>query len=168
MFALVLRVCSKHRDLRAPPVESRRRRRRGHHVIVVERERRRAQRKSVVGQIAVAGDGGRGCHISVSGRITTTAGDTGSSSCCRRRRRNRHTVKLPRVRIIAWMLEFAVRAQIVAACVRRPTQRALESSREMHVIVVPDVRHYFAAQFTPVQVTSAWQLVERKPHVPGF
>lgn len=69
-------------------------------------------------------------------------------------------IELPGVRIIAWMLEFAVGAQVIASSVRRPAQRALESPREVHVIMVPDMGHYFAAQFTPVQVAAAWQFVE--------
>lgn len=77
-------------------------------------------------------------------------------------------VELPRVRIVTWMLEFAVSAQVVAPCVRRPAQGALESTRKMHVIMVPDMGHYFAAQFTPVQVAAAWQFVECQTHMPGF
>lgn len=70
-------------------------------------------------------------------------------------------VEFPRVRIIERMLEFAVGSEVVASSVCRPAQRALESAREVHVIMVPDMGHYFAAQFTPVQVAAAWQFVER-------
>lgn len=66
------------------------------------------------------------------------------------------------------MLKFAVGSEIVASGVCRSAQRTFEPAREVHVIVVPDVRHDFAAQFAPVQVASTWQFVKRKSHVPGF
>lgn len=77
-------------------------------------------------------------------------------------------IEFPSVWVETGMFELAVRAQVVAARVRCATERALESAREMDVIVVPDVRHYFAAQLASVQVAAAWQLVERESHVPGF
>lgn len=59
------------------------------------------------------------------------------------------------------MFEFTVRAQIVAAGVGGAAERTLEPTGEVNVIVVANVRHYFAAQFAPVQVAAAWQLVKR-------
>lgn len=59
------------------------------------------------------------------------------------------------------MFEFAMRAQIVAAGIRGSAQRTLEPAREVHVIVVANVRHYFPTQFAPVQVAATWQLVKR-------
>lgn len=59
------------------------------------------------------------------------------------------------------MLELAMGSQVVAAGVRGSTQGALEPAREVHVIVVSNVRHYFAAQFAPMQVAATWQLVKR-------
>ena len=52
-------------------------------------------------------------------------------------------------------------AQIVAACIRGSTQGTLKPAREVHMIVVANVRHYFPTQFAPVQVAATWQLVKR-------
>lgn len=70
-------------------------------------------------------------------------------------------LKLPRVWIEAWVFEFAVGTEVVAAGVRCPAQRTLKPAWEVHVIVVAYVRHYFAAQLAPVQVAATWQLVKR-------
>lgn len=48
------------------------------------------------------------------------------------------------------MFEFKVRAQVVAARVRRTTERTLKPAGEVDVVVVPDVRHDLAAQLAPV------------------
>lgn len=66
------------------------------------------------------------------------------------------------------MLELAVGAQVIAARVRRPAQRALEAARKVDVVVVPDVGHHLAAQLAAVQVTAAREALEREPHVPGL
>lgn len=59
------------------------------------------------------------------------------------------------------MFEFAVSPQVVAAGISSSTQWALEPAREVHMIVVANVRHYFATQFASMQVAATWQLVKR-------
>lgn len=70
-------------------------------------------------------------------------------------------IELPRVRVVPGMLEFAVGAEVVAACVSGPTERTLEPAREVHMVMISYVGHYLAAEFTSVQITTTWQLVER-------
>lgn len=70
-------------------------------------------------------------------------------------------IVLAHIRIIGGMFEFTMRAQIVAASVRGAAQGTLESAREVDMVVVADVRHYFTAQFAPMQVAAAWQLIKR-------
>lgn len=48
------------------------------------------------------------------------------------------------------MFEFKVGSKIVAARVGCTAQRALEPSRKVDVVVVPDVGHDLAAQLAPV------------------
>lgn len=86
----------------------------------------------------------------------------------RRGRGRGRRLELARVGVVRGVLELAVRAQVVGARVSRAAQRALEPPREVHVIVVPDVRHHLAAQLAPVQVERAGHALERQPHVPAL
>lgn len=61
-----------------------------------------------------------------------------------------------------------MRSQVIAAGVGGPAQGTLESSREMHMIMVSYVRHHFAAQLATMQITAARQSLECQTHVPGF
>lgn len=89
-------------------------------------------------------------------KVTIEQGSVGRGVAEQRRCGCGAAVELPRVRIVPRVFELAMGAQIVASRVRGPTQRALEPARKVHVIVITDVRHYFAAQFAPVQVAGAW------------
>lgn len=66
------------------------------------------------------------------------------------------------------MLEFAVRAQVVAAGVGGAAKRALKASRKMHMVVISNMRNHFTAQFAAMQVTAARQSLERQTHMPRF
>jgi len=66
------------------------------------------------------------------------------------------------------VLEPTVGSQIVATCIRSPTQRALEPPWKVNMVVVANVRYDFATKFTSMQVGEAWKLVKCKSHVPGF
>ena len=77
-------------------------------------------------------------------------------------------IKLSGVGVEQRVLEFTVSTQIVATCVRGPTQRALKPAREVNVIVVANVGYNFATKFASMQVGVEWQLVKRKSHVPAF
>lgn len=94
-------------------------------------------------------------HAAVDGRV-------------RVRVRVRRRVELARVRVVGGVLELAVRAQVVGARVGGAAQRALEPAREVHVVVVADVRHHLAAQLAAVQVERARHALERQPHVPAL
>lgn len=77
-----------------------------------------------------------------------------SAAAASARRRRQDVVEFAGVRIEHWMFEFAMGAQIVAAGVGGATQGTLESAGEMHVIVVPNVRHHFSAQLTTMQIAT--------------
>lgn len=70
-------------------------------------------------------------------------------------------IELPGVGIEARVFEFAMGTEVIAACVRGSAQWTLEPAREVHVIVIANVSHYFPTQFAPVQVAATWQLVKR-------
>lgn len=80
----------------------------------------------------------------------------------------RGRLELARVGVVGGVLELAVRAQVVGARVGGAAQRALEAAREVHVVVVADVRHHLAAQLAAVQVQRARHALERQPHVPAL
>lgn len=86
----------------------------------------------------------------------------------RRARARARRLELARVGVVGGVLELAVRAQVVRARVRGAAQRALEAAREVHVVVVADVRHHLAAQLAAVQVQRARHALERQPHVPAL
>lgn len=100
-----------------------------------------------------AGVDARRRHAAVHGRV---------------RVRVRRRVELARVGVVGGVLELAVRAQVVGARVGGAAQRALEAAREVHVVVVADVRHHLAAQLAAVQVERARHALERQPHVPAL
>lgn len=58
------------------------------------------------------------------------------------------------------MFKFAMCAKVIASGVGGSAQRTLEPAREVHMIMVSYVRHYFPTQFAPVQVAATWQLVK--------
>lgn len=80
----------------------------------------------------------------------------------------RRRLELARVGVVRGVFELAVRAQVVGARVGGAAQRALEAAREVHVVVVADVRHHLAAQLAAVQVERAGHALERQPHVPAL
>lgn len=86
----------------------------------------------------------------------------------RRARARARRLELARVGVVGGVLELAVRAQVVRARVRGAAQRTLEAAREVHVVVVADVRHHLAAQLAAVQVQRARHALERQPHVPAL
>lgn len=59
------------------------------------------------------------------------------------------------------MLCFEMRSEIVTACVCGSAERALESTREMNVIVITDVRHNFVTYLAAMQVAAIRELFER-------
>lgn len=54
-------------------------------------------------------------------------------------------IKLSGVWIISRMFELAMGPQVITPSVRRPAEWTLESTREVHVVMVSYVGHYFSA-----------------------
>lgn len=81
-------------------------------------------------------------------------------------RGSRGRIKLTGVGVVRRMFEFAVSAQVVRARVRGAAQRAFEATGEVHVVVVANVGHHLAAQFTAVEVQRTSHSLECQPHVP--
>lgn len=117
---------------------------------------KRAEARGLVGE---HGEGPRPVRRSVEAGVQVHAVVDG---------RVRRRVELARVGVVGGVLELAVRAQVVGARVGGAAQRALEAAREVHVVVVADVRHHLAAQLAAVQVERARHALERQPHVPAL
>ena len=53
------------------------------------------------------------------------------------------------------MLEFAMRAQVIASGVGRPAEWTFEAARKVHMVMVAYVGDHFAAKLAPMQIATA-------------